>query len=167
MLGYEPVILVIGHFKKHKLKLLFHIFIGLTIVLLTRCGQGQIKTPNNAMSKFEEFKRKEKFVQDTMFFYPGIADSLLRPTLTEKINQAADDFMELAERGNATDKDYQDKIEIGLQRFSDIYINLDTEDRERICNYFEQLMDIVGLKSSGGQLNDFMYSFDPTVKSSN
>ena len=45
----------------------------------------------------------------------------------------------------ATAKDYQKKIEIGLKRFSDIYYNLDTEDRERVCLYFEELMDIVGL----------------------
>ena len=146
------------------MKLLLNIFILLAIVLLTSCGQGQIKTPNNAMEKFKVFKSKEKFVEDTVFFYPGISDSLLRPTLAKKINQATDDFMKLAESGSATDKDYQDKIEIGLQRFSDIYINLDTEDRERICHYFEELMDIVGLESSGGHLNDFMYGFDPTEK---
>ena len=116
------------------------------------------------MEKFKEFKNKEKFVQDTVFFYTGIADPLLKPSLTEKINQAADDFMKLAESGSASDKDYQDKIEIGLQRFADIYINLDTEDRERICHYFEQLMDIVGLESSGGHLSKFMYGFDLTEK---
>lgn len=116
------------------------------------------------MEKFKEFKSKEKFVQDKVFFYPGISNSILRPRLTERINQATDDFMKLAESGNATNKDYQDKIEIGLERFADIYINLDTEDRERICHYFEQLMDIVGLESSGGHLNDFMYDFDPATK---
>ncbi|NOU62328.1 DUF4844 domain-containing protein, partial [Marinifilum caeruleilacunae] len=36
------------------------------------------------------------------------------------------------------------------------------EDRERICCYFEELMDIVGLESSDGQLNDFMYGFNPS-----
>ena len=116
------------------------------------------------MDKFEEFKNKEKFTLDTTIHYPGIADPALRPTLTEKINLAADDFQKMVKSGNATDKNYQDKIEIGLKRFSDIYINLDTEDRERVCNYFEELMDIVGLESSGGHLNDFMYGFDPTKK---
>ena len=116
------------------------------------------------MDKFKVFKSKEKFIEDTVFFYPGISNPLLRPTLTAKINQAADDFIKLAQSGGATDKDYQDKIEIGLQRFSDIYIKLDTEDRERVCHYFEQLMDIVGLESSGGHLNDFIYGFDSTAK---
>ena len=55
----------------------------------------------------------------------------------------------------------QEKIKIGLSRFAEVYMELDTEDRERVCTYFEELMDIVGLESSSGQLNKFMYGFDP------
>jgi hypothetical protein len=126
------------------------------------CGQTKIETPTNAMDKFTQFIEKEKFGEDVSAFYPGIADTTMRPILTEKINLAADDFKSLAASGNATEQDYQDKIETGLKRFSDVYISLDTEDRERVCKYFEELMDIVGLESSGGHLNDFMYDFDPT-----
>jgi hypothetical protein len=143
---------------------IINIFSGLTLLLFIACGQGQIKTPENAMTKFEEFKSKEKFVQDNKLFYPGIGDSTLKPMLTEKINLAADDFKILADNGTATDTDYQIAIKKGLDRFADIYIKLDTEDRERVCHYFEELMDIVGLESSGGHLNDFMYGFDPTQK---
>lgn len=114
------------------------------------------------MDKFEKFKKKEKFIAEQ--YYPGISDSKIKPTLTEKINKAAEDFQILAKTNKATDKDYQDKIKIGLERFSEIYMKIDTEDRERICNYFEELMDIVGLESSGGHLNKFMYGFDPTQK---
>lgn len=131
------------------------------ILTLTSCGQGQMKTPENAMDKFDEFKKKEKFIEDKTLFYPGIGDPKMRPILTEKINQAAYDFQNVAESDNPTDKKYQEKIEKGLERFSDIYLELDTEDRERICSYFEELMDIVGLESSGGHLNNFMYGFDP------
>ncbi|MBK6347287.1 MAG: DUF4844 domain-containing protein [Bacteroidales bacterium] len=116
------------------------------------------------MDKFEQFKQKEKFIEDTIIFYPGIADPTMRPILTEKINLAADDFKELAESSTSTDKKYQDKIKIGLQRFQEIYVSPDTEDRERICYYFQELMDIVGLESSDGQLNNFMYGFDPNEK---
>ncbi|MCJ8167105.1 DUF4844 domain-containing protein [Pontibacter sp. E15-1] len=123
------------------------------------CGQTQIRTPENAMTKFEEFKKKEKFVEESTFFYPGITNPNMRPALTEKINKAADDFRAVAEGKNPTDKEYQNKIEVGLVRFSDVYMNLDTEDRERICTYFEELIDIVGLESSGGHLMKFMYGF--------
>jgi hypothetical protein len=142
----------------------FNIIVGLTLLLFTDCGQGQIKTPENTMTKFDDFKRKEKFLQDDKLFYPGIGDPNLKTALTEKINLAADDFKKLAERGNITDKEYQSTIKVGLDRFSDHYLQLDTEDRERVCSYFEELMDIVGLESSGGHLNNFMYGFDPTKK---
>ena len=114
------------------------------------------------MKKFDQFRHKEKFSPDEKLFYPGIGDETQRPILTEKINLAADDFEKLAKSGNATDKDYQAFIGIGLNRFKGIYI--DSENQERICNYFEELMDIVGLESSDGQLNNFRYGFDPTQK---
>lgn len=113
------------------------------------------------MTKFEQFKNKEKFLQDNKLFYPGIGNPSLKPVLTEKINLAADDFKKLADKGNATDIEYQNAIKIGLDRFADLYLQLDTEDRERVCSYFEELMDIVGLESSSGHLNNFMYGFDP------
>lgn len=134
----------------------------MTLILFTACGQGQIKTPEKAMTKFEAFKRKEKFIPDEKLFYPGIGDPTQKPILTEKINLAADDFEKLARKGNTTDKDYQNAIKIGLQRFSGFYI--DSENQERICYYFEELMDIVGLESSDGQLNNFRYGFEGTQK---
>jgi len=123
-----------------------------------------MKIPENAMTKFEEFKNKEKFLKDDKLFYPGISDEKLKPILTEKINLSANDFKELAKKGTSTDKEYQDAIKKGLDRFAEIYPDLDTEDRERVCGYYEELMDIVGLESSDGQLNNFMYGFDPTKK---
>ncbi|WP_281631727.1 DUF4844 domain-containing protein [Flavobacterium luteolum] len=144
------------------MKQITNILIGMTLVLFIACGQGQIKTPEKAMAKFEEFKRKEKFIPDEQLFYPGIGDPTQKPILTEKINLVADDFEKLAKTGNATDKDYQNAIKIGLERFTGIYI--DSENQERICYYFEELMDIVGLESSDGQLNNFRYGFDGTQK---
>ncbi|MDR7370859.1 DUF4844 domain-containing protein [Flavobacterium aquidurense] len=129
-------------------------------LVFSACGQSQIKTPINAINKFEQFKSKEKFVADNTIFYPGIGDKKLKPILTEKINLASDDFKKVAASNNATEEDYQNAIKKGLQRFSVIYLEIDTENRERICTYFEELMDIVGLESSNGQLNDFMYDFD-------
>ena len=141
-----------------------NLIIGLTLLLFNVCGQVQIKTPDNAMTKFKEFKNKEKFIKDDKVFYSGISNLSLKPDLTEKINLAADDFKKLAEKGNVKEKEYQNAIKNGLDRFADLYLQLDTEDRERVCYYFEELMDIVGLESSGGHLNFFMYGFDPTKK---
>ncbi|MBV5281606.1 MAG: DUF4844 domain-containing protein [Paludibacter sp.] len=136
-----------------------NILIGLTILSLIAFGQGKIKTTNDAMDKFEKFKAKEKFIEDSTILYPGNNDVAMRRILTTKIDLAVDDFKTLAASGKATNREYQEKIKVGLERFADIY--LDTEDRERVCQYFEELMCIVGLDSSNGYLNNFMYGFDP------
>lgn len=128
---------------------------------LSACGQNatEMKTPENAIEKFAEFIAKKKFVEEN--YYPGIANEKMRPIFTEKINQVAIDFKTVAESKKPTDLKYQEKIGIGLSRFANIYMELDTEDRERVCSYIEELMDIVELESSNGQLNKFMYGFDP------
>jgi hypothetical protein len=138
-----------------------YIKILVLFLTLSACGQNttEMKTPENANEKFAEFLAKKKFVEEN--FYPGIADEKMRPVFTEKINQIGTDFKTVAESKKPTDKKYQEKIGIGLSRFAKIYMELDTEDREKVCSYIEELMDIVELESSNGQLNMFMYSFDP------
>ena len=137
--------------------------IQILIIFLTFSVYGQnateIKAPENANENFVEFIAKKKFVEEN--FYPGIADEKKRPIFTEKINQTAADFKTVAESEKPTDKKYHEKIKIGLNRFADVYMEMDTEDRERVCGYIEELMDIVELESSNGQLNKFMYGFDP------
>ena len=96
-----------------------------------------MKTPENANEKFSEFIAKKKFVEQPYpNFYPGIADEKMRPIFTEKINQVATDFKTVSESEKPNDKKYQEKIGIGLSRFADIYLELDTEDRERDGSYF-------------------------------
>ena len=117
------------------------------------------KTASNRIQQLEEFKLKEKFNPDNSLFYPGLADPTLKVPLTKFINLAADDFIEATKSSSPSDQLYQSMIRKGLARFS---YALDTEERERICSYYEELMDIVGLESSDGILNNFMYGFDPT-----
>lgn len=141
-------------------------YIRIIVLFLTLSACGQIatdmKTPENSNEKFEGFIAKKKFYSEN--YLPNISDEKLRPILTKKINKIASDFKTISESKKPTDKKYQEKIGIGLSRFSDVYLQLDTEDRERVCTYIVELMDIVALKSSNGQLNKFMYGFDPTEK---
>jgi hypothetical protein len=136
-------------------------YIKILVLFLTLSAYGQnvteMKTPENTNEMFAEFLAKKKFLEEN--FYPGIADEKMRPVFTEKINQIGIDFKTVAESEKPTDIKYQEKIGIGLSRFAKIYLELDTEDRERVCSYIEKLMDIVELESSNGQLNKFMYGF--------
>src|SRR5690606_36442381 len=99
----------------------------------------EMKTPENSSEMFVEFISKKKFIEQPYpNFYPGIADEKMRPILTEKINKVATDFKTVSESEKPTEKMYQEKIGIGLSSFADIYVELDTEDRERVCTYFEE-----------------------------
>ncbi|GHT79811.1 hypothetical protein AGMMS50262_23860 [Bacteroidia bacterium] len=115
---------------------------------------------NIKMDKFEEFRRKDKFGEDLSVFYPGMSDDLLKSELTEKINLVSDEFKKLSLKKEVTSKEYQDMIGKSMNTFSDIYFELDSEDLDRICSYYEELMDIVGLESSDGHLNTFRYGFN-------
>ncbi len=136
------------------------------ILLLTSCDtlfDKKIEATNQMVTELEHFKVKPKFEEDSVnLVYPGLSKENLKPTVTALINKAADDFIEVAQSKDASENKYQDKIEKGLSRFTPLYLELDTEDRERVCHYYEELMDIVGLESSGGHLNNWMYDFDPT-----
>jgi hypothetical protein len=112
------------------------------------------------IKQLDSFLQKEKFVEDLSLFYPGISDVSLKEPLSKKINSVANEFKELVISNQLNNKDFLQKIQAGLQSFEPLYLDLDTEDRERICYYFEELMDIVGLESSDGLLNQFMYDIN-------
>jgi len=40
----------------------------------------------------------------------------------------------------------------------------DTEEREQACTYCERVMGILGIASSDGTLNTWLYGFDPERK---
>jgi len=47
-----------------------------------------------------------------------------------------------------------------LQKFSEtlsVFPSADTEDRERLLRYLEQIMDVLGIQNSDGLLNRWMY----------
>ncbi|WP_276975098.1 DUF4844 domain-containing protein [Flavobacterium filum] len=139
-------------------------FIVFLLLFFVACGQNgkPMKTPENAAEKFDVFIAKKKFdAQPYPNYYPGLADEKMQPIFTEKINQIALDFKEVALSNNPTDKKYQEKIAVGLARFSEIYLETDSEDLDRICSYIEEIMDIVALESSDGQLSSFRYGFEP------
>ncbi|MFZ0597432.1 MAG: DUF4844 domain-containing protein [Flavobacterium sp.] len=104
-----------------------------------------------------ELKSRNKFEQNKPLFYIGISDNTLRIELNKLVNNSIDDFI-LDIKNGATKIGFQKSIEKGINQFNSF--NLDTEDRERICLYYEQIMDIIKLESSDGILNKWMYGFD-------
>ena len=140
------------------ISILYFILFNLSIF---SCAQE--KTPNNNYQEmFTEFISKEKFNKDEVLLYPGLKDNSLKYSLTNEINRIAETFKLIQTSKKNAEKFYQIAIEIGIKSISNY--GLDTEDRTRVANYIEELMDIVELESSNGILNNYVYGFDPTKK---
>ncbi|MFA6086988.1 DUF4844 domain-containing protein [Mucilaginibacter sp.] len=144
------------------MKRLFALFLVLMTVNCYAQKNSFIVVNKDALKKLSNFKLKNKFMIESAI-YQGLSVPGIQPKMNELLNKTADDFIATVKEG-ATEKKFQEDIKTGLKRFDPFYLNLDTEDRKKTCTYFEELMDCVGLASSGGQLNMWMYGFDPTKK---
>jgi len=123
----------------------------------------QEKTINKDSQKmFTEFTQKDKFNKDESLFYPGLEDKNIQSNLTKEINKLAKTFESIQSSKNPSSDFYLKAIESSLKTIEKY--DLDTENRTRVANYIEELMDIVELESSNGLLNNYVYGFDPTKK---
>ena len=103
----------------------------------------------------QALKLKPKFESNE--FYTGVSDNINKQSLIETLHSVIDTFIELIEEKKDNDKEYQQLIKTGLTKFD--ILGLDTEDREKVCGYFEEIMDAVNLESSGGAINEWLYGF--------
>jgi hypothetical protein len=114
----------------------------------------------NKVNQLKAMQLKSKFESDMSIPYPGLQNNLLKVKANELINRSIDDFILLISDDSTTTNDFQKGIAKGLDYFTSLECALDTIDKERICLYFEEIMDIIGLTSSDGILNKWMYGFD-------
>jgi hypothetical protein len=111
-----------------------------------------MKPKEKAIEALQHLRLEKKFMADESTFYPGLENESIRGRITDLINRGVDEFISVV-KSNGTEKDFQQAIGKGLSYFEILDYSLDTEDRERVCGYFEEMMDAVGLESSGGILN--------------
>lgn len=109
---------------------------------------------DDTITALKEFRALPKFGPDDTRYppYVGFLPTSLRPTAEAELNGLVDQLIE-------TLPDTPDKA-LALKLFSQCllwFAGHDTEDRERICDYLVEIMDIVGLESSDSLLNNFMY----------
>jgi hypothetical protein len=100
------------------------------------------------------FIAKKKFLPETL--YPGAMNEPERLRFEATINALAVQLQPLADRPNP-----KEKLMAAFKAAYPAWENEDTEERERALGYFEELMGILGVKSSNGVLNRLLYGFDP------
>lgn len=129
----------------------------IVLFLLTLTVYACNKNSDNAMMKIrnlEILKKEPKFVASA--FYPGLENKENEKILSDLLNDTVNEFIKGSEQ-NFSEAQYRDLMKKSLKKFETY--NLDTEDREYICGYFEKIMDAIELESSGGVLNDWLYGF--------
>lgn len=132
------------------------------IILLPALLQAQdvyiMEKKSDTLVELRAFISKKKFkAQPYPQFYPGPTSPKAKRTYSRIINKLGRDFRKIYNSGEASDHQFQQAIKRRLTEFKQLNI-ADSEDEDRICLYVEELMDIVGLKSSNGLLNKFRYS---------
>ena len=140
------------------ISILYFVLFNLSIF---SCAQEK-KINKDSQKMFTEFTQKDKFNKDESLFYPGLEDKNIQSNLTKEINKLAKTFESIQSSKNPSSDFYLKAIESSLKAIEKY--DLDTEDRTRVANYIEELMDIVELESSNGLLNNYVYGFDPTKK---
>ena len=118
---------------------------------------------NIVINKLESFIKEKKFLADEVLMYPGIASKPLKTKLTDLINESGKEFMQIAS-SSPSDENYQSKIKAGLDRFNPYFSELSSEDLDRVYHYYEQLIEIVGLKNPGSYLKTWRYGSSPSAK---
>ena len=115
-----------------------------------------MKVPPHALSELEAFKAIEKYGEDAAKGLSAIKDPVLKAQLALKTNDAADAFLFVAGKDQPDSGQFVRMMKVELAKFPK---DLEMEDRERVADYFEQLMEIVGLDSSGGLLDNYVFGF--------
>ena len=115
----------------------------------------------DAIEQLKVFLKKEKFgpeerTEQLPLGYVGFLPEEARPVANGYLNKSVSRLIALLEKNDrVTQRMILNEFEIGLNSFNDLVT--DTEDRERICWYYEDIMDMIGLESTHQLLNNWMY----------
>lgn len=111
--------------------------------------------PKDAVSKLEDVKELTKLVAD-----PKSVDDKIQAEARPEINRllviSADDFLRIITAGKSSKEAYLACLDRELARLAPLTTN--AQDRQQVADFFQDLMEIVGVDSSEGRLTAFATS---------
>ena len=137
-------------------------YINIMLILLfaITCSKNEdqmLSVTPEVIKLLEALKAKKKFTKDSALVYFGAPNEPDRVKAEGIINEALSRIIEGASSKGITEKQFWKELEIAAKQLSD----MDSEEMDRGLSYMEDIMDIFGIKSSGGRLNKWRYGFDP------
>jgi hypothetical protein len=132
-----------------------------TFLVLSGCGavmqESPMKVKNDATHQLQTLAGQDNFAPNGAL-YKGVRDPALRANLNSHFGLAIAHFTAAVER-KATKNEYLALLASEIKKFE--RAELETEDAEKVGTNFEHILDCIGLDSSEGILNNWMYGFDP------
>lgn len=114
------------------------------------------KMQTTIIQQLEHFQLQDHFLHDN-FLYTGVHDSELKKQLNQNISDTSRTFIKLYQ--GITPPTKQQLLQTLSKGINQINPNqLDTEDREQVAANYEKFLDIIGLESSEGILNSWLYN---------
>ncbi len=99
-------------------------------------------------------RSESKFIEEDL--YPGAPTEEIRCRAEQAVNSMLDRLSVGLAQSPRKSYVLSEFLEM-LKAFEDE----DTEEKEQACTYCERVMKIVGIESSDGALNTWLYGFDP------
>jgi len=118
---------------------------------------GPLAIPQQAEGELSRIKAIRKFEPDGII-YTGIIDPLKRSIAEAAINSAISNIAS-GIRSHPTKAFVLERFQRALSLIDAAGVT-DSEDREAVARYLEQVMDAVGVESSDGMLSNWVYGFD-------
>jgi Domain of unknown function (DUF4844) len=109
------------------------------------------------LQQLRQLRAEPKFHEHMPGFYPGAPNEEVRCRCERQLN-ALVDRLTVGLPAHATKQYVLEEFRTTLTAFE----TEDSEECDRLLGYLEQIMDITGIESSDGLLNEWRYGFDPT-----
>jgi hypothetical protein len=116
----------------------------------------ELKVTPKVVSDLREFRLEPKFEDTGIYHAPSEA---VRTAAAARLNELLDRLV-AAIAAHPTKAFVLSEFRRTLTEFD----RSDSEERDRLLVYLERIMDMVGIESSDGLLNNWRYGFDPTAK---
>ena len=118
--------------------------------------QSLIVTPE-VLQRLSTLRSESKFNEENL--YPGAPTEEIRLNAERAVNTMLDRLAVGLRQSPRKSYVLSEFLEM-LKAFE----HEDTEEREQACTYCERVMGILGIASSDGALNTWLYGFDPEQK---
>jgi hypothetical protein len=112
-----------------------------------------IITPH-VLQQLLALRLESKFLAQAL--YPGAPNEKIRLRADGAVNKMLDRLQKRV--GRSPTKAY---VLSEFQRMLRAFEDEDSEEREQACEYCEKVMTLLGIESSEGLLNTWLYGFDP------